>query len=406
MINLQEHLTDTIASRLRDLRKNEHSSIPPDLIANGQKAAILRIEKGEVPRSGNFISDTLLDTYSNYFSLSKASLIFGEGVDLEKLVTFLFSELSSSLMPSDLRERLRIKPPKSIPSQKAKDSLLTLYYTFADFGRWYDLRKGTPQARIEENPIDFLTMSTILWKLCKERFLSSFKEKVIYSVFSEQDEKFYYNRINKKVNDWLNHDFSELIIPECIKKLKKNSIFKMGYMVKALIDEFLVSDLPESYLSNIPLDVYFPPTKHYRIEPIADKEKQVKDIADKWVDSLSKIKAPVYEKDLKKIEEEHFFEGIEGITDLSTPFRKGIQKITIEDFLDNLLDLPPFMNECHFLNFSEQKIPGILSVNLQATHLFQKRINEEIEEMIDNLVGIQNHFINLIVWKELSEFAI
>lgn len=409
MIDLQEHLTHTIASRFRDLRKNEHSNLPPDLIANGQKAAILRIEKGEVPRSGNFISDTLLDTYSNYFSLSKVSLIFGEGIDLEKLVTFLFSELSSSLMPSDLRERLRIKPPKSTPSQKVKDSLLTLYYTFADFGRWYDLRKETPQSRIEENPIDFLTMSTILWQLCKERFLASFNEKVIYSVFNEQDEKFYYNRINKKVNDWLNHDFSELIIPECIKKLKKNSIFKIGYMVKALIDEFLVSDLPESYLTNIPLDVYFPPTKHYRIEPIADKEKQekqVKDIADKWVDSLSKIKAPVYEKDFKKIEEENIFEGIEGITDLSTPFRKGIQKITIEDFLDNLLDLPPFMNECHFLNFSEQKIPGILSVNLQATHLFQKRINEDIEGMIDNLVGIQNHFINLIVWKELSDFAI
>lgn len=155
--------------------------------------------------------------------------------------------------------------------------------------------------------------------------------------------------------------------------------------------------------------MYFPPTKHYRIEPIANKEnreKQIKDIADKWVDSLSKIKAPVYEKDFKKIEEENIFEGIEGITDLSTPFRKGIQKITIEEFLDNLLDLPPFMNECHFLNFSEQKILGILSANLQATHLFQKRINEEIEGMIDNLVGIQNQFINLIVWKELRDFAI
>lgn len=190
MIDLQEHLTQTIASRLRALRKNEHSNIPPDLIANGQKAAILRIEKGEVPRSGNFISDTLLATYSNYFSLSKTSLIFGEGIALEKLVTFLFSELSSSLMPSDLRERLRIKPPKSTPSQQVKDSLLTLYYTFADFGRWYDLRKETPQSQIEENLIDFFTMSSIIWQLCKERFLSSFKEKVIYAVFNEQDEKF------------------------------------------------------------------------------------------------------------------------------------------------------------------------------------------------------------------------
>ena len=190
MIDLQVHLTQTIASRFRALRKNEHSNIPPDLIANGQKAAILRIEKGEVPRSGNFISDTLLDTYSDYFSLPKTSLIFGEGIALEKLVTFLFSKLSYSLMPSNLRDRLRIKSPKSIPSQKIKDSLLTLYYTFADFGRWYDLRKETPQSQIEENLIDFFTMSSILWQLCKERFLSSFKEKVIYAVFNEQDEKF------------------------------------------------------------------------------------------------------------------------------------------------------------------------------------------------------------------------
>lgn len=67
----------------------------------------------------------------------------------------------------------------------------------------------------------------------------------------------------------------------------------MGYMSKALIDEFLVSDLTESYLTNIPLNVYFPPTKHYRIEPIADKEKwekQIKDIADKWVEPFLKLK--------------------------------------------------------------------------------------------------------------------
>lgn len=36
------------------------------------------------------------------------------------------------------------------------------------------------------------------------------------------------------------------------------------------------------------------------------------------------------------------------------------------------------------------------------THLFQKINNEEIEGMIDNLVGIQNHFINLIVWIKLN----
>lgn len=64
-------------------------------------------------------------------------------------------------------------------------------------------------------------------------------------------------------------------------------------MAKALIDEFLVSDLTESYLTNIPLNVYFPPTKHYRIEPITNKEKwekQIKDIADKWVEPFLKLK--------------------------------------------------------------------------------------------------------------------
>lgn len=80
-------------------------------------------------------------------------------------------------------------------------------------------------------------------------------------------------------------------------------------MAKALIDEFLVSDLTESYLTNIPLNVYFPPTKHYRIEPIADKEKWEKTDQrhrGQMGRALSKIKAPVYEKDFKKLKMQIF----------------------------------------------------------------------------------------------------
>lgn len=73
----QEHLIPYIAKRFKNLRSNFYYKIPPEMISNGQKSAILRTEKGQNTKSGNFITDILLDDYFDYFHTSREELIFG-----------------------------------------------------------------------------------------------------------------------------------------------------------------------------------------------------------------------------------------------------------------------------------------------------------------------------------------
>ncbi|EQC85534.1 hypothetical protein LLT7_04290 [Lactococcus cremoris subsp. cremoris TIFN7] len=54
--------------------------------------------------------------------------------------------------------------------------MLTLFYTFSDFGRWYNLRQDKV-LKEDENPIDFIEMERILWQVCKIKMIRLFKEK-------------------------------------------------------------------------------------------------------------------------------------------------------------------------------------------------------------------------------------
>ena len=51
------------------------------------------------------------------------------------------------------------------------------------------------------------------------------------------------------------------------------------------------------------------------------------------------------------------------------------------------------------------KVPGILNVNSQTSKVFQSKLNETIIGMIDELVKVQNAFINCIEFDELEEFG-
>ncbi|MGO2256049.1 MAG: hypothetical protein ACTH37_09670, partial [Lactococcus cremoris] len=79
------------------------------IIANGQATAIKRIEKGKVPSSGNFISDTLLENYHDYFGMDNIGLIFGDEEEIKTAVGYVFLELSRSIMPAFVKEKLRLK---------------------------------------------------------------------------------------------------------------------------------------------------------------------------------------------------------------------------------------------------------------------------------------------------------
>lgn len=180
MVDLEELIIFNISSRFKELRETKYQKLSPDLIANGQKSAILRIEKGENTTSRNFISDTLLDNYSQYFIMSKKDLIFGTNEDLEKDLMLIFYEMIRSIVLSDFIEKPCTFVKNSTLESKVHKAVLNLMYSFADFGRWYDLRRidtiGT-EDEWENEMIDFGSMSAILWKICKKKLSAHLKKK-------------------------------------------------------------------------------------------------------------------------------------------------------------------------------------------------------------------------------------
>lgn len=108
MLDLEKVLREMISARFKDLRQNT----PAELISNGQKTAINRIEKGVNPKSQNFVSDTLLADYADYFGIEKSELIFGDSTLLEFTLYHLFSQLFYQIVPDDNNVGLTIDRTK------------------------------------------------------------------------------------------------------------------------------------------------------------------------------------------------------------------------------------------------------------------------------------------------------
>ncbi|MGO3617471.1 MAG: hypothetical protein ACTIN1_04575 [Pseudolactococcus laudensis] len=212
IVDYEEILVKEISKRFKKLR----GKIPYDVIANGQATAIKRIEKGVIPSSGNFISDALLESYSDYFKMSNQELIFGDENDIEFGSLQLFAELSCSIMPEFYKKKFKFEKSLNSNNKKKQDSILALFYTFADFGRWYNLRQDGV-LKEDKFPIDFIEMGLILWQICKTKTIRLFKEKVIKPSFDEFDKKFHFNRINEKLNKNFCTDFIDILIPQIVK---------------------------------------------------------------------------------------------------------------------------------------------------------------------------------------------
>lgn len=99
MIDFQEHSIPHIAQHFKNLRSNFYYKIPPEPISNVQISAILRIEKGQNTKSGNFIADTLLDDYVDYFPTSREELIFGTSEEIETLLARTFTNVIYPIFP-------------------------------------------------------------------------------------------------------------------------------------------------------------------------------------------------------------------------------------------------------------------------------------------------------------------
>ncbi|MFD3042216.1 hypothetical protein ACFKJ7_00430, partial [Streptococcus agalactiae] len=97
--------------------------------------------------------------------------------------------------------------------------------------------------------------------------------------------------------------------PEALKKLESDSIFKMGFMVRNLIENFLVLDLPLSYLEDVPLEEYYLPITNYTIDisKIESEEVENKVLREylRWILRYNSLETS---DDAKKFADENFFE--------------------------------------------------------------------------------------------------
>jgi len=401
LLDLEKILRKLIARRFRDLR----GDTPYELISS-QRGNISRIERGLNADSGNFVSATLLDEYSNYFGISKAELVFGDDGEIENTLCFMFLQIYVQIIPKVKVSYMKFPfKPEEFQDDISPDiyeKFREIFIIFGDYYRWYKVRKYDDNS---DKDIDVVSMFKIVWALLNKKIISSFKLYVITEFFNDSEPKFNFNQINAKFNLWYAKHFVNSIIPEALSKLQTDSIFKMGFMVKDLIDNFIEVDLPESYLEDVPLEEFLLPVKSYHFnfkENLSDEE--IMKVSAEIVKMTSRDNTINSLEDIQRINEETFFAEFNFITDESTPFVNGTRRVNANSLLDSILMTPDIFDRFHDLNSNERKIPGLLSTNSQASKLFQFKVNEVYLQQIDELVRFQNIYINLIKWDELETF--
>lgn len=401
MLDLEKILRKLIARRFRDLR----GDTPYELISS-QRGNISRIERGLNADSGNFVSATLLDEYSNYFGISKAELVFGDDGEIENTLCFMFLQIYVQIIPKVKVSYMKFPfKPEEFQDDISPDiyeKFREIFIIFGDYYRWYKVRKYDDNS---DKDIDVVSMFKIVWALLNKKIISSFKLYVITEFFNDSEPKFNFNQINAKFNLWYAKHFVNSIIPEALSKLQTDSIFKMGFMVKDLIDNFIEVDLPESYLEDVPLEEFLLPVKSYHFnfkENLSDEE--IMKVSAEIVKMTSRDNTINSLEDIQRINEETFFAEFNFITDESTPFVNGTRRVNANSLLDSILMTPDIFDRFHDLNSNERKIPGLLSTNSQASKLFQFKVNEVYLQQIDELVRFQNIYINWIKWDELETF--
>ena len=225
-LSVETELINDISKRFKTLRGNT----PADLFST-QKGTVNRIENGKNTESGNFVTYSILCEYSDYFGVEKERLVFGKDTELELILKKIFRKIASDIVLEEDTFPLEVTTV-----------ITNIFRIFSDFNRWYKIRRV--EANATDLEIDFESMFEIFWRLMKNKIILSFKEHVVKKVLDESNQQFKFNQINKEFTIWYYKDFAKNIVPTSLGKLKTNSIFKMGFMVDNLIDEHLVTNIP------------------------------------------------------------------------------------------------------------------------------------------------------------------
>lgn len=271
----------------------------------------------------------------------------------------------------------------------------------------------------------------------------SFKNEFIRETNNEIDSetkkfKFEFSNINAKLADWILIKFNKIIAPSIIKKLKSNSILKLGFLVEELIRDFLDENIPISYQETVPVEfqndgewfhLHFDieTVNSYKelgliIEPLTPAELKEKEEITSWIKSLPKYDdIPI---ELQNIPVEKLFRY--GIILFKLPKIHEIKEVNARRVLEkeeitsirassgvnpSIIEFRQNVIEC-YLKFREQSledakvIPGYLTYNPKVSHLLQDKMNGEVKEMILRLVNLQNELLKHLSDEEIANFMI
>lgn len=453
MIDLEKYLVEKISERCKTLRIN--LGIPMERISD--RSAISRIENGKVLGSGNFITETVLDDYASIFNKPPREIIFGDDNELEETLQWLFIEMFRLIRLRNLETDIDLYRNIDNVDVDIQKSVLLMAEAFAEFnlkrhnflktedifmdtiskeldceilfnGRFINLARNTRSTPINESTvIDIFDMEDKMWLLCKKKIISSFNSEVIDALL----EDFKFSSINSKTKLWIINKFNKDIVPEVIVKLKSVMIFKFGFMVKNLINEFLDEDLSISFQNTVPLKIERPESytikfKNVNLNALSEDKKNPMDILNEIVNKLERNSEESFEEysrygiNVKKVPKETFIEEV----DIENILNRAIENRGNNRTLTNppIVEMGPIFEISNFKSeeeiekaqkiwyenkhFKNQNIPGYLSNNSQLLNVLQKRMNENTYEMIDEYIDIQNNLLKLLTEMDLEKFSI
>ncbi|MFF2178010.1 hypothetical protein ACFVT8_16350 [Lysinibacillus sp. NPDC058147] len=459
MIDLEKSLAPLIAERCKKLREEYNFSMEKV----SDKSSVSRIEKAAIPKSGNFITETVLFDYTNAFGKSSEEIIFGNTKEFEQTLLLIFEQSFRLIRLKNLATDSYLYNNIDNFDIELQKSSLSMAEAFAEFdlmrynflksneifmdvvskefdrqmllnGKFINIERDFRTKPINENiVIDLYDMSDKLWLICREKFIRSFRAEISDGLF----EDFKYSSINSKVNQWLIQQFKKIIVPDVVEKLKKNGVFKIGFMVKNLIDEFLDEDLSKSFQDTIPLQTTR--DKHFKIyvnnfdgfesRKLSNQETEEKmKLIEKAFEIIQKSELPNSELNAKFLKH--------GIILREVPAVNFTKEVEIDELLNRAIntrgvgrtleDIPMFeespifeasgfnskeeiweaMEQWHEnKHFKNQNIPGYFTNNSQIIQRLQEKMNEEVHESIEKFIDIQNNLLKLLTDEELDKFA-
>lgn len=425
--NLEEVLVYSISERCLRLRKekglkqSDIASIGPSYI------------EGKKWQSGNFISRELLNCYCISLNVSETEIIFGNDKEIEELVRCLFVQMfhtytvkdifsSENELSSEFGEKFYITLQKSI---------IELASCFAQFNKYrYEFIKSNDPKFSNK----FFETENFykLWLILKDSLISSFKN------FIEIDrlfENFEYRNLNQFIRRWIELEVINNIFPRAQNKLGTNKLFKIGYMVNDLINNFLDTDLPLSFQETVPLKLNkgeeikfnFSPDSsmddvnlNFLIEKRSLEKEIMKIVKTKSFDDVPKEMIEKLENDyhttiLRLEEKDKYVEGKidtilnnavllsnhnlysnDVITILASPTFYCPDNKSLEE-IDQLMD-----DNLDILLGDSVKIPGMTSNNSQILNELQKKVNQDVQNSIDTLIRLQNYLLSLLEYDEFK----